>query len=365
MLTSYCLWIDLCIVVPCVPYVTTYKELKKIKSQRGWVKKKTEEKVYVDTKAIPKFKEVPAWFFVVCAAACLLPLLWEKTGIIIYICFFLTEITYGICCRYCYRNKAEMVDENTELTIALTQIRKYNWSKTWVVFAVLTAVLDILQSLVIKSGFLTILIITLWTILIGCISFKIEFKVRKLQEKLTADCGLTGDYVDDDDYWIGGLIYYNPNDSKLLVNNRAGMGTTFNMARPFGKFTAIFVALILVLMPFTGKMISFIGNTPIVLEYADDSLIIEYGSKEYLKLRASEIQSAELVDKLPENLSRSWGTAADNLLKGSFTSDMGNMNLCLDPNCPPFVLITKTSGNKVLFGGRNAEETLAIFEKLQ
>ena len=107
MMTSYCLWIDLCIVVPCVPYVTTYKELKKIKNQRGWVKK-TEEKVYVDTKAIPKFKEVPIWFFVVCAAACLLPLLWEKTGIIIYICFFLTEITYGICCRYCYRNKAEM-----------------------------------------------------------------------------------------------------------------------------------------------------------------------------------------------------------------------------------------------------------------
>lgn len=38
--------------------------------------------------------------------------------------------------------------------------------------------------------------------------------------------------VDDDEYWILGMIYYNPNDPALFVETRFGMGSTFNMARP-------------------------------------------------------------------------------------------------------------------------------------
>lgn len=58
----------------------------------------------------------------------------------------------------------------------------------------------------------------------------IEFRVRRAQERLTADSGKDF-YVDEDDQWIWGMFYYNPNDKRLVVNNRTGINTTFNLAR--------------------------------------------------------------------------------------------------------------------------------------
>ena len=52
--------------------------------------------------------------------------------------------------------------------------------------------------------------------LVVCISIiGIEFRVRRLQEKLTEGSGQEY-YVDEDDRWIWGMLYYNPNDTRLI-----------------------------------------------------------------------------------------------------------------------------------------------------
>ena len=46
-LTLFCIWTDLCIVLPYVPYIRCNRDLKKIKAERGW-KRQTAENVTVD-----------------------------------------------------------------------------------------------------------------------------------------------------------------------------------------------------------------------------------------------------------------------------------------------------------------------------
>lgn len=56
-----------------------------------------------------------------------------------------------------------------------------------------------------------------------------EFKVRLAQQQFSirTDDSLT---IDEDCYWIYGLIYYNPNNKHLLVEKRVGLGTDMNCA---------------------------------------------------------------------------------------------------------------------------------------
>jgi hypothetical protein len=72
--------------------------------------------------------------------------------------------------------------------------------------------------------------------------------MRHLQEKLTIDSG-KGWYVDEDDKWIWGMFYYNPNDSRFTVNARVGVNATVNLAHPAGKVTMALVALLMFLIP--------------------------------------------------------------------------------------------------------------------
>jgi uncharacterized membrane protein len=51
---------------------------------------------------------------------------------------------------------------------------------------------------------------------------------------------------DDDDNWILGMFYYNPNDTRLNVEKRFGYGGTVNIAHPAGKVIMIITALLLI-----------------------------------------------------------------------------------------------------------------------
>ena len=51
---------------------------------------------------------------------------------------------------------------------------------------------------------------------------------------------------DDDDNWILGMFYYNPNDTRLNVEKRFGYGGTVNIAHPAGKVIMIIIALLLI-----------------------------------------------------------------------------------------------------------------------
>ena len=46
--------------------------------------------------------------------------------------------------------------------------------------------------------------------------------------------------TNEDEAWIFGLFYYNPKDKSSIVETRAGIGTSVNMATGLGKGLTIF-----------------------------------------------------------------------------------------------------------------------------
>jgi uncharacterized membrane protein len=60
-----------------------------------------------------------------------------------------------------------------------------------------------------------------------------------------------GDAAADDSAWLGGLIYYNPDDPAILVPKRFGIGYTLNFARPVSWLFLIGILLIPVILALT------------------------------------------------------------------------------------------------------------------
>ncbi|MCJ8012155.1 DUF5808 domain-containing protein [Paenibacillus sp. KQZ6P-2] len=57
-------------------------------------------------------------------------------------------------------------------------------------------------------------------------------------------------YTDDDEYWVNGFTYHNPNDKRIFVPKRVGIGDTVNTATLGGKMiicgTVFIVAVIVI-----------------------------------------------------------------------------------------------------------------------
>ena len=62
----------------------------------------------------------------------------------------------------------------------------------------------------------------------------IKKKINDLDEELNAKNKNSEIIVDDDDYWIDGMYYYNPNDSSKIVSSRFGYNMTYNLATKHG-----------------------------------------------------------------------------------------------------------------------------------
>ena len=352
-------WLILAIVLPNIPYARCNLDLKKIKCANGWSRQPSDV-LWVDTAAIPNEKWISPWLFAPAVLLSVLPVVCDREMIAVYfldaVCAFGCWIGY----RYLYRNRAEVVDANQELSHVLSRVRRRNWGKVWIYSAYFLALINLSIWLMIQQTVFGLVLLLLLSALLMCAAIHIEFLTRRVQEKLTAESGKEW-YLDEDDKWIWGLVYYNPNDSRTIINNRVGINSSLNLARPAGKFLTGLVVLILLSMPFMGFMLDGIGSKPLDLQISDTVITASCGSSIY-EINIVDLDEVELLDALPQGLVRIGGTGAEHLLKGKFRSpELGNITLCLDPQCPPFLLIKTTDGRQFLFGTRECDIVEFVF----
>ena len=349
LLTYYLVWTDVTMFIYAIPFYLCNKDLKAIKKRRGWVQH-SGEKVEIDMENIPNFKEISPLLFIIPCIVSLLPLIWDRTFYVLYITSAASVLVFWFSYRYFYRNRSEKVNEERDLTRVLTQIRHYNWSKIWIAASWLTIPLSFSGLLFISHPFmaLAIIFITTGAICIGAVA--IEVKLRKMQERLTKGSGV-GAIVDEDDKWIGGMIYYNPNDSRLIVNERVGMNTTLNLARTSGKVITLFLLILILALPFTGPAMNVYYKQPINIEITKDEVEASQGITNY-RIKLSDIKNVELIDELSDDLVRVNGTSFDDLLKGDFRDGNENLVLLLRPESKPFIRITDKNGKIFVFSFR-------------
>jgi len=358
-MTLWLLWIDLCIILPYVPYVWTNCALKKLKRQRGWGPAAGQQ-VRVDISAIPQDKWISPWIFLPPVVISLAPLTFSRS-------MWAMNVTLAVCCilfwlgyRYCYRNKSEMIDENVELTRVLTRVRQYNWGRMWLLASYSMALLGAGIAASAESVLWSTVLFVAFTVIIVAGALWVELSVRRVQEKLTRESGREW-YVDEDDHWIGGILYYNTNDSRLVINNRVGMNSSINAAHPAGKILTVLLIVFLLALPFAG---TFIGGGDVLLTLDDQAVMGANGRTEYV-IELEDVQSVQLMEELPDNMIRNFGTAMPQLLKGDFTaSEIGHVKVCLDPTVPPFVLIETEEGRRYLLGSREPGEAEEVYGQI-
>lgn len=364
MLTIWLIWIDLCVVLPLVPYARCNLALKKLKQARGWNNLQRQTAV-VDLKTADQpEKKLSPWAFLVPLIVSALPVWWNlgwghiAEGLILLAgpgCVVL----FWLCWRFAFRRKAEAVDGNENLTAALTRIRRRAWRRCWLWGAWFMALFNLALALSFAwpvPGLVLLLLLAggMVAAMVG-----LEFQLRKLQEKLTTGSG-RDDYVDEDDKWIWGMFYYAPDDRHLIVNARVGLNTTVNLARPAGKVLVILTAALLLLMPLAGVWLMGEEKAPVTLTLTETALVAAHASTRY-EIPIKNIRSAELLEELPD-IRRVAGTAMDTVDKGRWRCDAyGTLTVCLDPRTGPWLLI-KTGEITYLVGSGDgsAGETYAV-----
>ena len=349
---AYFLWIDLVIVAQFVSYARWNGKLKALKKERGW----TVPVVRAASVTVPAAaaKRPSLWWFIAAAIIAAIPAAFDRelwyayllNAALAFACFFGS--------RYLYRNRAETVDENDAVTQALTRVRRRAWDRVWLLCAWMMAVVSLcifLSTRLSNLGGGAFMVLTVVLALGVCaVAIILEFRVRRVQEKLTAASG-EGFYVDEDDKWIWGQLYYDPNDSRVIANNRTGANSTVNVARPGGKvFMAFALILLFVAMPVMGVCFDAMGTGPEPLAVEDGALVAASWGKDYV-LPLEDIESAEVIEELPKNMVRVMGTGLDSLLKGRFSTEWGDATLCLDPRTGPWLKVTMADGKLYLLGG--------------
>ncbi|MBS6195213.1 MAG: hypothetical protein KH828_06500 [Clostridiales bacterium] len=373
VVTISMVWLLIALVLPFLIYGRGYKNLLTLKRRRGWLTPDAGQTVVeLSPMKLPKPLK-PIWFIppmvlsVLPVLSCILDELdpgWALFLIITAVtCLSVTALSL-VFYRLIYRQRSDTVDDNQDLTAALTRVRRYNWNKFWLLSAWMTSLYSI--AVWISDGSMVwYLIVTLvYTTVLLIASVQTEFAARRAQQRLTQSL-LTSPQVDEDEYWLWGQIYYNPNNNHTFVNERVGMGISMNMARPAGKILVGFSVLLLLFMPLIGVWLMVEEFTPVTMSFTSDTVIMEHTGREYA-VELTDVTRASLLTELPDS-QKIMGTGMENLLKGSFSVvGIGSAKLCLNPHAEDFLLL-ETKDETYLFSGKpgQAEEILLAWEQVR
>lgn len=368
LLFAWMLWLDALIVFTQLPFIRYNKKLRELKAERGWNKKTSDnvqtEKVTVNISNISTPRWLSPWVFAGALLITLVPMAISSDLWPLILIFALTQIMFYLVYRYAFRTKSESIDDNVEITQALTQIRRSYWGRIWVKIAYATAIFSLGTLLLKNHGKLYFWITIIYSIYTLIVVASPEFKIRKAQEELTRNSGAS-EYIDDDEHWVWGMFYYNPRDSHSFVNGRVGIGSTINVARPFGKIMCIFTIIIMVLMPAFPFLLDWSIESKVVFVQEENHVTVSCGRSDY-RVDLEHVAEVSLIDEYPEELSRTWGTATDKILKGNFSAkDYPPMQVCLNPGKTPYILVLTDNRKAYLFGTDDPLRTQELYELLK
>lgn len=353
----------LVLVLPNLVYIHAHGALKELKKEKQWIVQ-TEKKIRVDVSTMISYENPRLMGYVLPALICGLLAVLQRELWYIHGISALTAILSFLMARFCYRRKSETVDGNAERTKQLSRLRYQMWKRVWLLTAWQAVSISVSVCLLPESAAacLTMLIVT--SLLYGGVIVYLEMRTRRMQEKLTKESG-TEWYVDEDDLWLGGMFYYNPNDSHVIVNNRVGTGTTFNMATKTGKGMIIGAVLLILGSTLLCGFIGWEDRGPIRLELTEDAVLCESGTTRYV-IPTEKIREVQLVEAMPDGLFRTNALGGQHLYKGSFTGGgMLDLKIIADPTVPPYLKVTADDEQYYIFGTRDPGLTQAVYEQLK
>ncbi len=140
-----------------------------------------------------------------------------------------------------------VISKDSNINANYNRAKKKTWadlmvSMSWANALFLTGYSILLMfvnsEMVVLAGVLVYTVIIMIIVAIGAVNQK------AIEKRYARDTNL--ELLDDDDYWVFGMFYNNPNDTRLNVEKRFGYGGTINIAHPAGKIIMAITFLLLV-----------------------------------------------------------------------------------------------------------------------
>lgn len=276
--------------------------------------------------------------------------------------FFVIAISFN-------RMKPKVYTDNTEINIQLNQANRRYWSLLWFGMAIINSCIAVITAYALSlNGAASTIVWGLGIFFFSVIPvmgiFYVHNKLKQLEAML-----LKGEhevlYTDDDEYWINGTTYNNPNDRSVMVPKRLGIGTTINIGTKTGKSIYyglfVFVALLLIGTGWMGVQTDF--STPTLITDSNGRVSIEYPMYNY-SFAMKDVQELTLVDSLPRGR-RTNGVATDTVAIGNFKFDeFGKSKVYLVKNSPPYIVI-KLPDIYVLYNNKDATETERLYAEMK
>lgn len=263
------------------------------------------------------------------------------------------------------KGKNIVFTDNSKVNIACNMINK----KMWTMWAVIGAFMQSISILAISisvyfSGsireiIIVVAIIPIFIILFG--SYFTSTTIKKKQKEIL-DTQENVVYVDEDQYWKG-LYYYNINDSRVMVEERNGMGTSINLGTKGGKIIAFISAI------FTSIIILFLTIQAFIFDYSKVSMtindnIVEISAPQYgTQFTIDEIEDIKIINEMPKGF-RTNGVGAKNYLLGEVKLDGYGRALAYVKYDPKEYVVIKLKDKHVFINGENIEETKDYYDKL-
>jgi hypothetical protein len=250
--------------------------------------------------------------------------------------------------------------ENKE---ALKIVQEFH--KTYTLVGLISVLLMLPLLIISKYVSISILYILVWCCLVFYINYIIQKKYFNKLYQLKSDKGWfienlqnSGIDTDESQFWMSGF-YYNPNDKRVWVEKRFGIGTTTNMASWFGKLTYVFLAAIIIGTIALSIFLMPLDFGSVELEVKNNVVFINapmYNDSFSL----ADIQVIKQVNDLPK-MSKRYGGDSDNFYVGSF--DVQGYNKCsvyVHRNIPPYIFVT-LSDRIVILNGDTPEKTKSFY----
>lgn len=360
-----------------IPFVKTYRVVTELKRENEWF---VGEKriVRMDTKLSLLKKEMtlsPYWFIVPALIASLnfmfsvpddaVVILRAASGIALGVTVLLLIINLSF-----NKMKPKVYTYNSEMNILLNRANRRYWSLLWfgiAMFNSCTALITVYALTLNRE--VAIAIWSVGTFIFSIVPVLSILYIHNKLHRLEVDI-LKGEqeiiFTDDDEYWINGTTYNNPNNHSIMVPKRIGIGSTINIGTKAGKsiYYGLFVLVAFALIGIGWLAVQTDFSTPTLSTDADGTVSIKFPMYNY-SFAMKDVQELTLVDHLPSGGRRTNGVATDAVAIGNFKFDeFGKSKLYLVKNSPPYIVI-KLPDVYVLYNNKDANETLRIYAVLK
>lgn len=379
-ISLWTMWLTVAMVAIYMPYVFGNKELKTFKKT---IQIKNEKKVIIDTKNTLSYGMnkgigfiLPLIIGFVCMVIAVLfdmdiigdnlSLSKTYTYTIMIGTFYSISVLVYICSFIMDRMKNEVISEDSDVNLNYNRAKKRNYSNSlkcmlWIntVYIIVTLILiyfDLVNDLYILIS--TVVYMVFLFIGFGIYVLR-DSKINSIYKKET------NIEVDDDDYWIYGMFYFNPNDKRINVEKRNGFGTTVNFGTTVGKIVLFVLGLTIIGTIFAVGILGAYEVVPIDVKIEDGKVICHQLRDDY-KIDIDDVKSVELSENFKDlKASRTNGVGMPNLLKGNFTvKGEGAVKVFLNPENDHYIKIT-TDKKTYYVSEAEDKDTEKIYEEIK